>query len=408
MNEKIFLWNNWLVVCLFLISLFTDVTNQMMIMLVGILLAIKAIQAVLYYLSFAMKKFRIIFCISIIFIILTGMMIPVASFLIKGALLLILGVEIFVHFVDGFLQYRQNQKTWIMNVMIGILFICLLAYSLFSWQSKFVTNILFFTISLSSIFYLTMYYVRGEFLGNFTLLNMNAALYRDAFIPKEEYLTFADAQGDELDELVEKNQFGTDVLPKHYVTIYLHTWKPTLDMMGHCDMCYKGKVYSFANYDVERMKLGGNVSVGTIGITPLHQYMNFCTDVEHKLVYGYTIKLTEQEAQKMDYFIEQLYQNSIVWKPKKLENNKAAKILMEQTDCQIREVTSGAFKNYFVMGANCVKLIDVMLNHVGIKTKASKGLLTPGEYFKIFAQQHNEKVVCKRVYWKGVNHEEAI
>lgn len=408
MNRKIFLWNNWIVVVLFLISLFTDLTNQMMVVLVGVLLAIKAMQAVLYLFTLALKKYRIIMILLIILIVVSGIFVPVASLLIKGTLLVILGLEIIVHFIDAFLQYRQGQKTWMINTLFGALFICFLVYALFSWQSAVVVNILFFSISLSSLFYLISYYLKGEFSGNFTLLNMNAALYRDAFIPKGEFLKFANATAETLPKLVADNQFATKELPEKHLTIYLHAWKPTLDMMGHCDMSYQGNVYSFSNYDVERMKFGGNVSIGTIAITPIKQYLNFCTDVEEKLVYGYTVELTEAEASKMDHFIEQLYQNSKVWQPQNLENNKAAKLIIEKTDCEIREVIQGAFQNYFVLGANCVKLIDVMLNHIGIKTNASRALLTPGEYFKIFSKKHNDKIVLKRIYWKGVNHEEVI
>lgn len=408
MNKKVFLLNNWIVVALFIISLFTDVTNQMMIILVGLLLALKGMQAILYLLSFAMKKYRLVFASIVFILLLGGMLVPFASLLVKGALLFVLVTEIFVHLVDGLLQYRQNKKTWMINLMISGLFILFVGYSLFSWKAPSVTNMLFLAISLSSIFYLLAYYVKGEFLGNFTLLNMNAAVYRDAFIPKAEYTRFANATDTELRALVESKEYTADEANSPYVTIYLHTWQPSLDMMGHCDMSYKGKVYAFSNYDAEKMKFGGIISVGTIGITPVKQYLNFCTDVENKLVYGYTLKLTDDEVKKMDFFIEQLYAASHTWQPQNIENNKAAKMILEQTDCEIREVDSGAFKNYFVMGANCVKLIDVMLNHIGIKTNASKALITPGEYFKIFDTRLKDKIIAKRVYWKGVNHEDVI
>lgn len=409
MNKKVFLVNNWIVVGLFLLSIFTPINSQMMVFLVGVLLAIKGVQAVMYLLAYAMKRYRLLFAVLIIVITLSGTLVPVANLLIKGALLGVLGMEIFVHLGDGFLQYRQGKKTWMINVMIAILFITFLLYSVFSWKSYFVSNILFFAISLNSIFYLLIYYIRGEFLGNFTLLNMNAALYRDAFIPKGEYTAFAKADEGKLAQLIQKNQFGLEhTLPEQYVTIYLHTWQPTMDMMGHCDMSYKGKVYSFSNYDVEKMTFGGMASVGTLAVTSVKPYINFCTDVENKLVYGYTLKLNEQQEQQMDYFIEKLHTNSHVWHPQDLTVNKAAKLIMEQTDCVIREVDQGAFRHYFVVGTNCVKLVDVMLNYIGIKTKMTSGLLTPGQYFKMFDTPNNEHVVRKQVYWKDINHENVV
>lgn len=409
MNKKVFLLNNWIVVALCLLSLVTPIHSQMMMMLVGVLLAIKAAQGVMYLLAYAMKQYRFLFVILVVIIILSGTLVPVAQFLVKGALLAVLAMEIFVHVGDGFLQYRQGKQTWMINMMLAILFVMFFLYAIFSWKSQFVLNILFFSISLNSIFYLVMYYVRGEFLGNFTLLNMNAALYRDAFIPKGEFSSFASANEEQLSQLVKENQFGMDKeLPDHYVTVYLHTWQPTMDMMGHCDMSYKGKVYAFSNYDVEKMTFGGMMSVGTIAITSIKEYINFCTDVENKLVYGYTLRLNEKEVEQMDYLIEQLNENSHVWQPNDLSKNKAAELIMEKTDCVIREVDRGSFRHYFVVGTNCVKLVDVMLNFIGIKTKVSSGLLTPGQYFKMFDAPSNERVVRKQVYWKEINHETVV
>lgn len=409
MNKKVFLWNNWIIVILFLISLFTPVTSQAMITLVGLLLAVKMLQAFMYLLSIAFSQYRVLFLIVFLLAFVTGTLLPIADLLMKGILLGMLGIEIFVHLGDGFLQYRQEKRTWMINVMFACLFFIFLLYAVFQLRTPFVTNFLFFAISLSSVFYLVMYYMHGEFLGNFTLLNMNAALYRDAFIPKTAFSAFFAADRNELAALVEQNQFGLNTpLPDHYVTIYLHTWQPSIDMMGHCDVSYKGKVYAFSNYDVEKMKLGGMMSVGTIAMASVKPYINFCTDVENKLVYGYTLQLTEVEAQKMDFFIEQLLLSSHVWQPQDINKNKAAKLIMEQTDCQIREVDRGSFRHYFVVGTNCVKLVDVMLNHIGVKTKVSSGLLTPGEYFKMFDQKQNDKVIRKQVYWKDINHENVV
>lgn len=409
MNKKVFLVNNWVVVALFLVSIFTPINSQMMVFLVGVLLAIKGAQAIMYLLAYALKQYRLLFVVLVSVIMLSGTLVPVANLLIKGALFAVLGMEIFVHLGDGFLQYRQGKKTWMINIMIAVLFITFLLYSIFSWKSEFISNLLFFAISLNSIFYLLVYYIRGEFLGNFTLLNMNAALYRDAFIPKGEYMAFANADEKTLQTLIEKNQFGLKTpLPEDHVTIYLHTWKPTIDMMGHCDVSYKGKVYSFSNYDVEKMMFGGMASIGTIGVTSTKAYINFCTDEENKLLYGYTLKLSRDEAKQMDYFVEQLNENSHVWQPNDLSVNKAAKLIMEKTDCVIREVDRGAFRHYFVVGTNCVKLVDVMLNYIGIKTRVSSGLLTPGQYFKMFDQENNDRVVRKQVYWKDVNHENVV
>ncbi|MGL4662868.1 MAG: hypothetical protein ACRCV7_04240, partial [Culicoidibacterales bacterium] len=220
---------------------------------------------------------------------------------------------------------------------------------------------------------------------------------------------FASANEEQLSQLVKENQFGMDKeLPDHYVTVYLHTWQPTMDMMGHCDMSYKGKVYAFSNYDVEKMTFAGMMSVGTIAITSIKEYINFCTDVENKLVYGYTLRLDEKEVEQMDYLIEQLNENSHIWQPNDLSKNKAAELIMEKTDCVIREVDRGSFRHYFVVGTNCVKLVDVMLNFIGIKTKVSSGLLTPGQYFKMFDAPNNERVVRKQVYWKEINHETVV
>lgn len=408
MNKKIFLVNNWIVVALFSITLLTQATGQMLLAFVSFILAIKAAQAVLFALNLARKHYRYIFALLVGIVLISGSVLPVTHFLIQSVVLFFTGMEVFVHLVDGALQYRQGKKTWIINILMSMIFFVLICYSLFHWRSEMITTFLLSAIAMSSLFYLVTYYMTREMHGNFTLLNMNAAVYRDAFIPQSEFTLFAQANDEALARLVASKEYTSPEQSDAYVTIYLHTWKPSIDMMGHCDMSYKGKSYSFSNYDAERMKLGGFISVGTIGITSVEEYIHFCTDVENKLVYGYTLRLTPDEVEKMDHFVDQIYANSKPWVPQDLAQNGPAQLITSQTDCEIREVVDGAFRNYFVLGANCVKLIDVMLNHIGIRTKASKALLTPGEYFRILDQNNHDKIMAKRVYWKEVNHENIL
>lgn len=410
MSKKVFLGQNWMLVFLLIGSLLFQTVEELIPLFISIIIILKVLQGLLFITKTLIKKhffyFIIIFLIALFFGWLPLLFDISSEILLYG----ILALEVFVHAVDAFLQYRRGDKTWFINGVIAIAIIVFIIGSFFYTDISFVISFFFEIIALSAIYYLYSYYRTGNIPGNYTLLNINNAIFRDAFVPKKVYSEFMNATDATIDAVVQKYSYyhqEREVDLNETLTVYMHTWKPGLDMMGHCDLSFRGTSFTLSNYDVERSHFDGMVTSGTIGIGEMKAYINFCTDIKDKLVFGYTLSLSQKQADAIARELD-IIQGTMttLWEPKDIKKNKAAdEILKHIPNFTIRKVIQGPFRNYFVLGTNCAKLVDVILNEAGIQTKVSKNLLTPGEYMSILDKDKEKRVIEKRVYWKAINHE---
>lgn len=413
MSKKAFLTQNWILVILLIGSLIFREVEELIPVFIMIIIIMKVIQGMLFILRSLVKKHPILFFLVGIIAFFSGMLPFIWDISSEVILYVILAIEVFVHGVDAFLQYRRGDKTWFVNATIMVFILVLIIASFIYEDVTFIVSFFFELIALSAFYYLYSYYRTGKIPGNYSLLNVNNAIFRDAFVPKRVYSDFMNATDDTIDAVVKKYSY---VYPERLsdasetLTVYMHTWKPGLDMMGHCDFSFRGVSYTLSNYDVENSYLDGIITTGTIGIGPVKEYINFSTDYKGKLIFGYTLSLTQSQAdavaRELDVIKETMTER---WKPKNLQKNKAAyEILTHIPSFTIRKVTAGPFRNYFVLGTNCAKLVDVILNEAGIGTRVSKNLLTPGEYMSLFDKDKEKRVIEKRVYWKTMNHENVI
>lgn len=408
MNKKLFLTNNFIILILVIISLFIE---NFQLAILALLLASRVVHGVLFVID-SLKSKNIWFLLAILIGLYSlGLLITVTELVAKIMLTVIIGMEMFIHLMDGRVQYIYREKTWIINIIIGIFFGLLFIPIWFNVDLKIVLGALYGVMGISAVYYLLYYFKTKKIPGNYSLLNINQAIFKSAYTPQELFKKLLTMDEKAQKEYLVSKQVGDDsVFSKRHVTVYLHAWQPTSDMMGHADIGFEGYNYSLSNYDVENEIMDGMVSTGIISITPLKQYLNYCIDIEEKVVIGYTIELTESEEQKIKEILNAFMENSKVWEPKDLTKNKAADLIMSHTDAQLRQILNGAFKYYFALGTNCVKMVDTVLGKVGIETNVSKNLLVPGEYIKRLdelVQDPNSNVKAKRYYWKSLNHEEV-
>lgn len=409
MSKRIFLLNNWITLSVITLALIFARNDEQFVSIIFALFGLKIFQAFLYATYTYFKKFSgigVLFLIATIFI---GQLFTFTTVVIQTIMIIIVAFEIFVHVMDAYIQYKNADRDWFINVLIAILFLSFLFYALFDSQRVYLNSFFILIIGFSSLYYLCTYYFTGEIKGNYTLINVNKALYRDSFIPAELYTKFANADEASLKTLVEKEQFGQEIpLPKYYFTVYLHTWKPAHDMMGHADLGIDNTAFTFSNYDVEKMKFGGMISTGTFGISNLKKYLNYCIDCQKKLVIGYTLEVSQDEFMRIHDVIKRFQDISSPWKPNDINNNAKALEFLQVTEGHIIQINKGPFRNYFALGANCVKLVDVVLNEIGIKTGLSPALITPGQYVKLLNENKDGRVIRKQVYWKDINYENIV
>lgn len=408
MNKKIFIANNIIILVLVIISLFIE---NFQLAILGLILASRMVHGVIFVIDSLKSKSTLLLGAILIALYIAGALIQVTEFVAKIMITVIIGMETFIHLMNGRVQFIYKEKTWFINVIIGVFFGLLLIPVWFKFEITYILGALYGIMGLSAAYYLIYYFKTKEIPGNYSLLNINQAIFKSAYTPQELFKSLENLDEEAQIKYLKSQEIGDDqVFNQKHITVYLHAWQPTSDMMGHADLGFENYNYSLSNYDVENEIMDGMVSTGIISITPLKQYLNYCIDIEKKVVIGYTIALSDEEYAKVKNVVASFLENSQEWIPKDIKQNKAADMIMNHTDAKLRQVLKGPFKYYFALGTNCVKMVDSVLSQVGIETNVSKNLLVPGEYIKRLDQLANDptsNVKAKRYYWKQLNHEEV-
>ena len=201
--------------------------------------------------------------------------------------------------------------------------------------------------------------------------------------------------------------------------VFVHISNRGFNRMGHVDLCYKGKVISYGNYDDKSVKLKTMIGDGVIFTTTKEKYIPFCIKHSKKTIFVFGLKLTERQRKNIEKTIDKLFDNVYCWEPpylqekgrKKLANankhNDYASKLYQATNAKFYKVKSGRFKHYFVLGSNCCKLADYIIGKSGIDLLKMNGIITPGTYYEYLNrefQKKNSMVVSRKIYnSKNVN-----
>jgi hypothetical protein len=415
MNKKTFLISNTLI---FLIGVLGILFPGNAVQIIIAWVVVRSISFLFFGLQTLNIKYKIalllIFIAAIIGVIGGNIIGSGLRLTLKAIVLGVIGMEIYIHLIAAYIQKQSKEKTWIANLLVAMIFFSSFMLIASGSKNSFDLNsdvnenikstLNYFAITLVFISSYYYYYLfkNKEVPGSLTLFNVNSSMLNSSYAPKDLYLSLVESSKEELEEIIKKNTIGEFNPDTKYLTVYLHAWKPAIDMMGHSDIVFEGYNYSLSNYDVENEILSGMASNGVISITPEEQYKMYCLKYEGKVLLAYSIPINFKQSQKVQKMIEQFKADSVEWKPKNINNNKAAKNILKRTDSELRLVTKGTFKKYFALGTNCVKLVDVILNEIGYETKVSKNLLTPGEYIKFFDAKTNEENsgIVKRIYWK--------
>lgn len=191
--------------------------------------------------------------------------------------------------------------------------------------------------------------------------------------------------------------------------VFIHVTETGFGAMGHVDICYKDQVTSFGSYDTFSEKFGGVIGDGVLFEVDREKYIDFCKKESHKTLFGYGIKLSDQQRQAVEARLAEIKSQVIPWQPSdKPVNPKADQPqpmysyrLQKETGAKLYKFTQGKFKSYFVMSTNCVLLADSIIGQAGTDILSPKGIISPGTYHDYLDRQYakpNSIVVTKSVY----------
>lgn len=198
--------------------------------------------------------------------------------------------------------------------------------------------------------------------------------------------------------------------------IFVHVSMQGTGKLGHVDLCFDGHIISYGNYDMDTRKLRDGIGSGVVFTCPKTKYIPFCVEYSEKTIFGFGIKLSEAQKEKVKQELSHIFESLEEWKPKyarALENDKNinkdeytdyASMLYKNTDAKFYKFTNGKLKTFFILGNNCGALVDKILRSSGADVLKMRGIITPGTYYDFLEREYLKKdsnVVSKQIYNQG-------
>ncbi len=196
--------------------------------------------------------------------------------------------------------------------------------------------------------------------------------------------------------------------------LFIHLSKYGFNQLGHMDVMFDGKIYSYGNYDKSSQKLFTAVGDGVVFvINNKKKYLKFCIENSKKTMVEYGIKLNQNEKNKVQAQLDEIFKYAYKWEPlvvrdksKKKPKNKYkdyASKLYTNTKAVFYKFKDGEYKNYFVLGHNCSYFVDALLKNCVFERLKSIGIISPGTYYEYLEENYrkkNSKVISKKIYNK--------
>lgn len=198
--------------------------------------------------------------------------------------------------------------------------------------------------------------------------------------------------------------------------VLIHVAEKGFAALGHVDIWFEDRVMTYGTYDEATYKLGGLISDGVlIEISDKEKYIDFSQKNMGKTLFGFGLKLTEEQKERVREKIEEVYENLYEWKPlSKIDEDMRiipdnprkdyASIVYNNLRAKFYKFISGPFKTYFGLNTNCVLLADKIVGQAGIDVVKIQGLISPGAYFEYFNREFSRKnsfVISRTIYYRS-------
>ncbi|MGY3777334.1 HdeD family acid-resistance protein [Isobaculum melis] len=329
-------------------------------------------------------------------------------------------------FVKGFAKlmnytsYRDNQIPMRLPILITSLFLMLAGISLL-FSPMLSNQQMMLIFSLYFIFY-GLGNLGSGIASLFTSptadrfkrkIRITLPVFIEAFIPRmvlhetNELLKPQDKQEEEFPLMQQKIEEQPDL------EIFIHVTEKGFGSVGHMDLYFEGELISYGNYDESSYHFFDSMGDGVLVAADKEQYIPFCIAHNKKTLFGFGLKLTEEQILGIREKVQALKQTCYPWKsalqlaeeqhlPIDLaEYPDYASCLYHATGCDLFKFKQGRFKSYFVLTTNCVLLADHLIGPSGIDLLTINGILTPGTYLNFLRREfkrEDSNVISYHIY----------
>ncbi len=310
----------------------------------------------------------------------------------------------------SYLVFKKRENTSYYNTLIGSLIDFIFSYIMISHPRKNIHNLTIILGIYLILFGLTYFYdflkeCFPKYFGTKRRFRLTIPIILATFIPYEVLLS--------INNLI--NKWKTPVLVSNKDTsgkvdleILIHVREDSIGRMGHADLCYKGKIYSYGCYDESSKKLFNSIGDGTLfEIKGKEKYIKFCNINSDKTIFCFGLTLTDEQKIKVEEKIRMLEKNIYKWNPDSNDKNKKndyAVELIEKTKAKFYKFNKGSYKTYFLLATNCVKLVDDIIGATGSDILKINGVITPGTYYNYLEKEFkrkNSNVITKEIFKKN-------
>lgn len=216
---------------------------------------------------------------------------------------------------------------------------------------------------------------------------------------------------EEIKEDIKSNYSKTDL------EILIHVTEDGYGKLGHLDICYKGEVISFGNYDINNSKLNGVFGNGVLfTLKDRNNYIKFCIEDSKKTLFVFGLKINKKEEIKIERNISKIKEQLKPWNPPyvdaKLKTKKVKKEdymdyssrIYRKLKPNFYQFKSSKYKVFFVLNNNCVALANKIIGSALKDSFKLYGVLTPGTYYDYLEKEYMKKnsiVISKKIYNKN-------
>jgi len=235
-------------------------------------------------------------------------------------------------------------------------------------------------------------------------IRITLPIFISALIPYRVYTKINDA----LDKYVTPVHINKKTLGNIVdLEIFVHVKNTAIGSIGHIDLCFENKVYSYGCYDEDSKKMFETLGDGVFfTINSKTKYLKFCTSHSKKTIFCFGITLTDKQKKKIKKELAKIKEYSYRWLCKQELNNAKeyndyASILYRYTGAKFYKFNKGKWKKYFLFSSNCVKLVDKVLGATGSDILQVNGLITPGAYYNYLNREFkrkNSNIIKKDIY----------
>lgn len=212
-------------------------------------------------------------------------------------------------------------------------------------------------------------------------------VFLEAIIPNRFIVRFnRELEHDKpVEDLASMNRaVDVDFTEESVVHVLIQVGASGFDKIGHVDVSYKGKVYSYGNHDVDSHKLFGAIGDGVLIEANEKKYLAYLKS-RRVNVLRFGILLNHSERVSFQEALANLLNQTSRWTlTSDNQRNSFIGRVMHSAEGIGFKFQEGRYKSYFVLGTNCVLLVDELLGANGINIINLSGILSPGSYYDYF------------------------